>query len=334
MSRKLVYKTIEFDKPERVPRDLWALPWAGIHYPEQLEDIRNKYPSDIKSVSSFRKESSAVSGDMHDIGTHVDAWGCVFENLQRGVHGEVKHPLVQDEDWADVDKIHIPYEWFEIDIDGVNAYCKENDKFILSGFCARPFERLQFIRGTTQLYIDLVLKPDGMMDFIKTLHKFNMNLMEAWAKTDVDALFMMDDWGAQNNLLISPDLWIEMFKPMYKDYCDIAKAYGKKMFMHSDGNILKIYPHLIEVGVDALNSQIFCMGFDNLAEFAGKITFWGEIDRQHMLVDRMPADVDKSVHEIKDLLWKDGGCIAQCEFGPGGKPENVEQVFKSWNSVL
>jgi len=334
MSRKLVYKTLEFDKPNRVPIDQWVLPWAADHYPEQVKALREKYPSDIKSVSSFRKESSAVRGNMHDVGTSVDSWGCIFENIQKGVHGEVRDPLVKGTDWEDIDKVHIPVEWFDIDVDGVNAYCKENDKFTLSGFCARPFERLQFIRGTSQLYMDLVMKPDGMMDFIKVLHKFNMDLMEAWAKTDVDSLFMMDDWGAQNNLLISPDSWVELFKPMYKDYCDIAKAYGKKMFMHSDGNILKIYPHLIEIGVDALNSQIFCMGFDNLAEFAGKITFWGEIDRQHMLVDKTPKDVDEAVHEIKELLWKDGGCIAQCEFGPGGKPENVEQVYKSWSEVV
>ncbi|MCK5757472.1 MAG: methyltransferase [Clostridiales bacterium] len=334
MSRRIVYKTLEFDKPERAPRDLWALPWATYQYPEQVKRIHDLYPSDIKSVSSFRKESSAVKGNMHDVGTSVDAWGCVFENIQRGVHGEVRDPVVKGEDWEDIDKIHIPYEWFDIDVDGVNAYCKENDKFVLSGFCARPFERLQFIRGSSEYYMDLVLKPDGMVSFMKTLHKFNMDLMEAWAKTDVDALFMMDDWGAQNNLLISPELWVETFKPMYKDYCDIAKAYGKKMFMHSDGNILKIYPHLIEMGVDALNSQIFCMGFDNLSEFAGKITFWGEMDRQHMLVDKTPADIDASIHEIKELFWKDGGCIAQCEFGPGGKPENVEQVFKSWSEVI
>jgi hypothetical protein len=334
MSRNIVYKAIEFDKPERAPRDLWALPWARYNYPDQLQAIRDKYPSDIKAASGFRKESPVADGDMHEVGTSVDAWGCVFENIQKGVHGEIKDPIVSDPEWADIDKVHIPYEWFDIDVEGVNAYCRETDKFILSGFCARPFERLQFIRGTAPLYMDLVQKPDGMTKFMKTLHKFNMDLMEAWAKTDVDSLFMMDDWGAQNNLLISPDMWVEIFKPMYKDYCNVAKAYGKKMFMHSDGNILKIYPHLIEIGVDALNSQIFCMGFENLSKFAGKITFWGEIDRQHMLVDKTPSDIDESIHKIKDLLWKDGGCIAQCEFGPGGKPENVEQVFASWSKVV
>ena len=35
----------------------------------------------------------------------------------------------------------------------------------------------------------------------------------------------------------------------------------------------------------------------------------------------------------QDWLWKDGGCIAQCEFGPGAKPENVYQVFKAWENI-
>ena len=37
--------------------------------------------------------------------------------------------------------------------------------------------------------------------------------LEEWAKTDVDALFIQDDWETQISLLISPELWREMFKP-------------------------------------------------------------------------------------------------------------------------
>lgn len=76
---------------------------------------------------------------------------------------------------------------------------------------------------------------------------------------------------------------MEIFKPMYKDYVDIAHRNGKKLFMHTDGNILSIIPHLIDIGVDALNLQIFCMGMEKLSQFKGKITFWGEIDRQNIL---------------------------------------------------
>ena len=35
--------------------------------------------------------------------------------------------------------------------------------------------------------------------------------------------------------------------------------------MHSDGRISEIHPDLVEVGVDALNSQLFCMDLADLA---------------------------------------------------------------------
>lgn len=57
---------------------------------------------------------------------------------------------------------------------------------------------------------------------------------------------------------------------MYKDYIDIAKKNGKKIFMHSDGYIIDIIPDLIELGLDALNCQIFCMGAENPAKFKEK----------------------------------------------------------------
>ena len=34
---------------------------------------------------------------------------------------------------------------------------------------------------------------------------------------------------------------------------------------------------------------------------------------------------------VRENLWRDGGCIAQCEFGPGAAPENVYMVFRAWN---
>ena len=75
---------------------------------------------------------------------------------------------------------------------------------------------------------------------------------------------MQDDWGSQRSMMISPKLWEELFKPLYADYVAIAKKHGKKFFMHSDGYIVDIFPHLIDIGVDALNSQIFVMGVEKL----------------------------------------------------------------------
>jgi uroporphyrinogen decarboxylase len=151
--------------------------------------------------------------------------------------------------------------------------------------------------------------------------------------TDIDAITWNDDWGAQRAMLISPMLWRQIFKPIYRDYINLAHSRGKYAFMHSDGYIADIIPDLIELGLDALNSQLFCMDIEDLGRrFGGKLTFWGEIDRQHLLPYATTRKIDEAVQRVRSALYHNGGVIAQCEFGAGARPENVCQVFKSWEA--
>lgn len=334
-SKERVLATLEFrNKTDRVPRQLWTLPWAHDHYPEMMKKLEKDFEWDFGNPDTVLKEIPKTKGDAYTPGEYVDEWGCIFTNLQKGVIGEVKHPIVEEEDWSDAGNVHIPKELLTFDRDQVNRSCeKKQDKFLFGNCCPRPFEQLQFIRGTANLYMDLMDPPEGLLEFMKRMHDYYCRLMTKWAETDVDALNMMDDWGAQRDLLISPRLWDEFFMPMYRDYIQIAHSHGKKIFMHSDGHILRILPKLIDLGLDAVNSQLFCMGIDNLAPYRGKITFWGEIDRQHLLPYGTQADIDRAVEQVYNGLWQDGGCIAQCEFGPGANPDNVYRVFEKWEQI-
>jgi hypothetical protein len=85
--------------------------------------------------------------------------------------------------------------------------------------------------------------------------------------------------------------------------------------------------------MDAVNLQIFCIGIENIAQFKGKITFWGELDRQHLLPEGTPDQIDEAVRQVYAAVWADGGAIAQCEFGAGAKPANVRQMFKTWEAA-
>lgn len=332
-SRELVKKTLEFDRPPRIPRDLWLLPWAPDHYPREVLELKRQFPSDFVSAPGFLTNPVRTQGDAYAEGTFVDEWNCTFVNLQAGVIGEVKDPLIKT--WADLEKVHAPEEALTIDVEQVNAFCKASDHFVFGGCCPRPFERMQFLRSSEALYVDLAEQPAELFELIRLIHQFNLKELEVWAKTDVDALNIMDDWGAQRSLLISPRMWRKLFKPLYKEYIDLAHAHGKKMFMHSDGYTADIYPDLIELGLDAFNSQLFTMDIEELGRlYKGKITFWGEMDRQHLLPFGTPAEVDQAVRRVFNALNADGGVIAQCEFGAGAKPENVLQVYESWNSVL
>lgn len=331
--RELVKSTLEFrNTTGRVPREVWTLPVAKLTYGEEFDNILREFPNDVLTARPKMHETSPVTrGDMWKTGTYVDDWGCIFLNRQDGIVGEVKTPLVQDDDWNDWEKVHIPENWLSFDVAEVDAYCDSVDGFVLAGCYPRPFEQLQFIRGTENLMMDLVDPPDNMLRCMELMHEFYCRQLEKWASTKVDALMIMDDWGTQRNLLISPETWTELFQPLYQDYIDIAKKHGKKMFMHSDGYTLAILPKLIDMGLDAINTQIFCMEFDKLREFRGHITFWGEIDRQNLLPYGTTDQIRSAVDKVMEYFWQDGGVIAQLEFGLGAKPENVRAAYEEWN---
>ncbi|MFA7691859.1 MAG: uroporphyrinogen decarboxylase family protein [Candidatus Hydrogenedentales bacterium] len=331
-SKELVWRTLRFENPERIPRQLWYLPWAELYHQEELNRIQQCYPDDILWAPNYYDDPLPTQGDSTAIGRYIDEFGCEFINIQEGVIGEVKNPQILD--WErDAPKIRFPKEYFSLNKQKVNAWCADRDQFILTGCCPRPFEQLQFLRGSADLYMDLLLQPPAMFSFMEKLHAFYCDLLKMWVETDVDGLMFMDDWGSQQSLLIAPDLWRELFKPMYRDYIKIAHDAGKAAFMHSDGYTIDIFPDLVELELDALNAQLFCIGVEKVAPFAGKLCFWGEMDRQNLLVNGTPEEMHQAVRQVYDTLWRQGGCIAQCEFGPGANPANVEAVFSTWDLI-
>lgn len=334
-SRERVRRAVEFDTPDRVPRDIWTLPsFAMAHGKEALAAFKNRWPVDLDTVGAGKPESVRAEGDPYAVGTSVDEWGCVFENIQAGVHGEVRQPLLDD--WSKLDDVvRPPEELLDIDIEAANAYCRASEKFVLAGGWARLFERMQFLRGTENLLLDLAMHPEEVRALRDIVHDFNVRQFEVWAGTEADAQVIMDDWGGQQGLLISPDMWREVFKPCYAECCRIAHDAGKKVLMHSDGHIMAIYDDLIEVGVDAINSQLFCMDIEEIGRrFAGRITFWGEIDRQHVLSGATHEEVRDAVRRVVDALYRpEGGVIAQCELGPGATIEAGDEVYRAWNEL-
>jgi len=182
--------------------------------------------------------------------------------------------------------------------------------------------------------MDLAEEPPELLELLRRIHAHYLREAEAWARTDVDAIVIMDDWGGQRGMLVSPRTFRRHFLPMYAEYVAVARRYGKLVFMHSDGNILDIFEDLIAIGIDALNSQVAVMGVEELGRrFAGRITFWGEIDRQYLLARGTREQIAEAVRDVRTHLYANGGVIAECEFGPGCNPENVLHVFETWRRL-
>ena len=335
-SRERVTRTLRFEEVDRVPRDLWALPGVTEGRADEYQAFLRRFPMDFGWPGAVYGQGKRCRGTPSHVGEYTDAWGCGWSVAEFGVVGEVKHPALAD--WSALDSYQPPWELLDqADFSKVSANCAASDRFMLGGGETRPFERMQFLRGTQNLFLDLAYGSSEVHRLRDMLHEFFLHEMRMWAATDVDGVSFMDDWGAQHALLISPDLWRSFFKPLYRDYCDILHAAGKFVFFHSDGNIEAIYPDLIDIGVNALNSQLFCMDIEGLGrKYAGKVAFWGEIDRQTVLPFGTVDEVRRAVRRVAGALMPGGrrtGVIAQCEWGKRDPRENVEAVYEEWERV-
>ena len=141
-----------------------------------------------------------------------------------------------------------------------------------------------------------------------------------WGKTDVSAIFLTDDLGSQNALMMSPAMWRRHFKEHYRRIFAEAHRWGKDVWFHSCGNVASIIPELIEVGVDVLDPlQPGPLDLAGVArQFGGKVAFSGGIDDQR-LEDYTPQEVKDMVHRTIDTL---------------GRPYGNSYIVAAANSIL
>jgi len=328
-SKARVYATLDFQGPDRLPVQQWALPSTWFGREQEVTALRVRYPGDFAGAAYADPLAFA---NWWRKGCWLDPWGIEWRVLQEGMHGEVRRAPLEDYDrlsnypWP-VNAVHYGWEDTEASI------AANHERFIMAGGF-NPFERMQHLRKTENLYLDLADDEcDAVYELRDCVFAFYRQYVERWVKYDVDAISFFDDWGSQRSLLISPKKWREFFKPKYKELFDIVLDAGKRVFLHSDGYIADIYPDWIELGVSAVNSQVWCMGLATLAPFAGQITFWGELDRQHTLPHGTPADIRAAAQQMANAFYRNGGLIGQCEVDHLTTLENIEAAFTCWNEI-
>ena len=335
-SRELFTNTLLHQPVERLPRDLWGVPYIDMFRKSEKDRLLVMYPMDLTGPSSFRYGASPYSKGTHNkIGRYTDVYGVTWEVLEDGIVGEVKDPIIKTK--ADLNNYRLPWEILDNAVDdGQSEAYKNTDLFVLAGTMVHLFEILQFLRGPEQLFCDIAVEDPIFLELLERFHEFNLKDMKMISSLAADGVAFNDDWGTQIALLISPKVWRKHFKPLYKEYCDIIHKAGKFAFFHSDGHIEAIMDDLIEIGVDALNSQLFCMDIEKVGEkYAGKIAFWGELDRQWILPFGAEGDVRAGVRRLEKALLgkKRSGLIAQLSWETLTPFDNVVAAYDEYGKL-
>lgn len=200
------------------------------------------------------------------------------------------------------------------------------------------FDFARFQRGNEQFFIDLAMEPKLAEILLDKVNELAIDFLEKCMekiKGLVDGVYVGDDFGTQNGLVISPDMWRKYIKPRYKKLLSVVKKHNLKYCHHSCGGVRQIIPDMIEIGFDVLNPvQPLAAGMDptELGEEFGKdIAFYGGIDEQKTLPNGSVEDVKSEVLQRIKTLGKFGGYIVAPShaFQPDTPIKNVIAVYEA-----
>jgi uroporphyrinogen decarboxylase len=247
---------------------------------------------------------------------YTDEWGIGWKWVEYAAGGSytemVRHPL---EDIVDPSEFSMPDFTQEDRYGGARQLVAQygNEYGIMGGCACTLFELAWYLRGMEKVLMDMVTNKDFMNAYLDKLMNWIDEAGTRMVGLGVDIIWIGDDFGAQDRMLISPQLFREFFKPRYARLFSKWKAINPevKIAFHSDGNIYPIIPDLIEVGLDILNPvQPKSMDPARLKESYGDhLTFWGTVDIQEVLPFGTPEDVANEVKLRIRSAGKGGGLI-------------------------
>ncbi len=199
-----------------------------------------------------------------------------------------------------------------------------------------------YLRGVEQILLDLVLNPTMAECIFQRVADFYLEYARRTfdaAGDGIDIFFMGDDFGTQNGLFMSPEMWQRFLRPGFKAFVDLAKQYGHKVAHHSCGSIKPIIPDLIACGLDILNPiqpEAHDMDAGGLKRlFGNRLCFHGSISIQRTLPFGTPEDVRNEVRERFRALGPGGGlifCTAH-NIQADTPIENIEALFEAYRSI-
>ncbi len=200
------------------------------------------------------------------------------------------------------------------------------------------FEMYWRLRGMEKTLMEMVLNPTLTQEMMRRCTEFSIELSEAACRRfKLDWLWLGDDAGGQRSMLMSPQIWRDMVKPLLKQNADVGKRHGIWVAFHSCGAIRPIIGDLIEIGVQVLNPvQCNCPGMDPLdlkKEFGRDLAFMGGVDTQDILPHGTADQVRQATARLLEGMTADGGgyILAASHTVPPETPE--ENIFAMYDEA-
>jgi uroporphyrinogen decarboxylase len=351
-SRERVLTAIHHEQPDRVPlvigvsnaTGIKMTPYKGIKeligvqapdnyihdWPElgtaEIDEVTlRRLHSDVRGVLDLEPETTREWNRERDPHSdYVDSWGSGQTEIMPDDWFPNVHPLPRAQSVEDLDAYQ---GWPDMSDPSRIAHVREcarrlaeeNEYAILATpWLLFPFERAHAMQGMEVFLLNMITDRDFARALLEKIADYCKQLMGPFLEElgdNVDIIKIGDDLGTQTSLMISPEMYREILKPVHADFINFIKARTKaKIFFHSDGDVAPLIEDFIEMGVDILNPiQTSAGSMSDLPSlkkrFGGNIVFCGGIDTHRILPFGSVEEVRQEVRRVMQILGPGGGCM-------------------------
>jgi uroporphyrinogen decarboxylase len=225
------------------------------------------------------------------------------------------HPIKSMEDLKN-------YEWPDPSdprlFDPIKELCAEyqEDYFIIVDLSSTLIEAAYaHLMGTSNFFLQLYDEPELVAGVLDGLTEYYTELGKNAVKLGVDMIRVGDDVGAQQSMMLSPELWRELAKPRFESMFNAFRKENSDLYikLHSCGDYSPIIPDEIELGVDLSGLMQPTGGNKDQAgikkKYGNDIALIGGFDVQRLLPRGQVEDVREGVFNVMKNLAVGGGYI-------------------------
>ena len=198
--------------------------------------------------------------------------------------------------------------------EGLADWCEAQGERFTILWIGDLWERATFMRGMEHLLLDVALNRAFVEELLRAIADGILQTERIlFGGCRFDGVALSDDYGTQHGMLISPDDWRRLVKPLLAEIYGLAKSHGRIVFHHTCGHVRPIVPDLIDIGLDVLHPiQPEAMDIAELKhEFGGHLTFCGGVPTQNLLPHGTPDEVRREVRRLKEEMSRGGGYILE-----------------------
>ncbi len=308
-AKELIRSAVEHRETERVPYNFMFSPPAEKRLKEHygVEDLITGLEM---PMFLFGPKDKPLYADPEVYGeTITDQFGVVWSTSKIDRGSPIGPPLRE----AELSRYSFPSADAPKRFAGLDEeVARRRDRFLIA-VVGDLWERAGFMRGLGNLCMDVLESPKFVEELLEGIKEYVIRTLEHVVHYKPDGVFLSDDYGTQNRLIIDPRHWRRLVKPRLREIYQAARRKGLVVMHHSCGDVKEIIYDLVEIGLDILHPiQPETMDIFSLKrEFGADLTFCGGIGTQHLLPKGTPSEIGETVRRTLDVMGRGGGYILE-----------------------